>query len=48
MSEEFVKSSVMSAKIDAKVVVELSMFKIGGWNNLYSPRNPKFFSIMYG
>ena len=38
MSEEFVKSSVMSAKIDANVVVELSIFKIGGWNNL-QPRN---------
>ena len=32
--EEFVESSVMDAKIDPKVVMDLSMFKIGGCNNL--------------
>ena len=47
MSEEFVKSRVMSAKIDANVVVELSIFKIGGWNHPQL-QEPKFFSIMYG
>ena len=31
---KFVKNFVMDAKIDPKVVMDLSMFKIGGWNNL--------------
>ena len=30
------KNNVMSAKIDPKDVMELSIFKIGGWNNLQS------------
>ena len=34
MNEDFVKNSVMHANIDPKVVMDLSMFKIGGWNNL--------------
>ena len=34
MTEKIVKNSVMDAKIDPRVVMELSMFKIGGWNNL--------------
>ena len=28
------KNSVMAAKINPKVVMELSTFKIGGWNHL--------------
>ena len=40
MIAEFVKNSAMNAKIGPKVVMELTMFKIGGWNNL-QPRNPK-------
>ena len=28
------KNSVMNAKIDPKVVMELSMFKVGGWKDL--------------
>ena len=34
MNEKFVKDSVMNAKIDPKVVMVLSIFKICGWNNL--------------
>ena len=34
MSKENVKYSVMNAKIDPKVVMELSIFNLGGWNNL--------------
>ena len=34
MNEKFVKNSVMVAKIDPKVVRDLSIFKIGGWTNL--------------
>ena len=40
MDEEFVKNMVMNAKVDWKVVMDLSMFKIGGWNIL-QPSNPK-------
>ena len=29
-----VKNSVLNAKIDPKVVMDLSIFKIAGWNNL--------------
>ena len=53
--EEFVESSVMDAKIDPKVVMDLSMFKIGGCNNLQSsnqnsleqPNNQTFFGIIH-
>ena len=31
---KFVKNFVMGAKIDPKVVMDLSIFKIGGWNGL--------------
>ena len=34
MDGKFVKNFVMNAKIDPKVVVALSIFKIGGWNSL--------------
>ena len=34
MDEELVKNSVMNTKIDLKVVVDLSIIKIGEWNNL--------------
>ena len=34
MDEKFVTNFVMHAKIDPKVVVGLSIFKIGGWNSL--------------
>ena len=36
------KNFVMNAKIDPKVVTELSLFKIGGWNIL-QPSNRKLF-----
>ena len=35
VNEKFVKNNVMNAKIGPKVVMELSIFKIGGWNNLH-------------
>ena len=34
MNETLVKNSVMNAQIDPKVVMDLSIFKIGGWNSL--------------
>ena len=34
MDEKFVKNFLMGAKIDPKVVMDLSVFKIGGWNIL--------------
>ena len=34
MNEKFVKNFVMNAKIGPKVVMDLSIFKIGGWNSL--------------
>ena len=34
MSEKFVKNFVMHAKIDPKVVMDLSTFKNCGWNSL--------------
>ena len=34
MDGRFVKNFVMDAKIDPKVVMDLSIFKIGGWNSL--------------
>ena len=40
MGEKFVKNFVMDAKIDPKVVMDLSTFKIGGWNRL-QPINQK-------
>ena len=34
MNEKFVKNFVMNAKFDPKVVMDLSIFKIGGLNSL--------------
>ena len=34
MNAEFVKNSVMNVKVDPKAVMDLSLFKIGGWNSL--------------
>ena len=34
MSEQLVQNSVMNAQIDPKVVMDLSIFQIGGWNSL--------------
>ena len=34
MNEEFVQNSVMNATFDPKFLMDLSIFKIGGWNNL--------------
>ena len=34
MDGKFVKIFVMYAKIDPMVVMDLSIFKIGGWNSL--------------
>ena len=41
MDEELVQNFVIDAKIDPKVVMVLSIFKIGGWNSL-QPINQKF------
>ena len=38
--ENFMTNFVMDAKIDPKVVMNLSIFKIGGWNSL-QPINHK-------
>ena len=35
MDEKIVKNFVMGAKIDPKVVMDLSVNKIGGWNILH-------------
>ena len=40
MDRKFVKTFVMGAKIDPKVVMDLSIFKIGGCNSL-QPSNRK-------
>ena len=32
--KKFVKNFVMDAKIDSKVLMDLSIFNIGGWNSL--------------
>ena len=40
MFAKFVKNFVMYAKIGPKVVMDLSIFKIGGWNSL-KPSNRK-------
>ena len=34
MIEELVQNDVMDAKIEPKVVMDLSIFNIGGWNSL--------------
>ena len=34
MNEKFVKNFEMNAKIDPKVVMDLSIIKVGGWNSL--------------
>ena len=34
MNEKFVKNFVMNATIDAKVVIDVSTIKVGGWNSL--------------
>ena len=34
MNGKFVKNFVMDAKIDPKVVMDLYMCEIGGWNSL--------------
>ena len=34
INENIVKSFVTNAKTDPKVVMDLSIFKIGGWNSL--------------
>ena len=41
MNEEVVQNGVMNAVIDLKVVTDLSIFKIGGWNSL-QPINQNF------
>ena len=40
MDEKFVENFVMNAKFDPKVVMDLSIYKIGGWNSL-QPSNRK-------
>ena len=34
MDEKFVKNFVVGAKINPKVVMDLSIFRVGGWNIL--------------
>ena len=46
MNEKFVKTSVMNKKIDPKVVMELSTFRIGGWHN-FTSQQPKFIGRIY-
>ena len=47
MDGKFVNNFVMDAKIDPKVVMDLSIFKIGGWNSLVvDDRNSKQRSIV--
>ena len=48
INEEFVKDSVMNAKNDPKVVMELSMLKIGGWNKQVTAQQPQFIGVIYG
>ena len=38
MNEEFVKNNVIKAKLDPKVVMDFSIFEMGGWNN-FQPSN---------
>ena len=40
MDGQFVKNFVVGAKVDPKVVMDLSIVKIGGWNIL-EPSNRK-------
>ena len=40
------KNFVMNAKIDPKVVMDLSIFKIGG-RNILQPSNQKIVGIIY-
>ena len=40
INEELVQNGVMNEKIDPKVVMDLSTFKVGGWNSL-QPKNQK-------
>ena len=46
MDEKFVKNFVMNAIIDPKVVMDLSIFKIGVWNNL-QPINQNLLEEFY-
>ena len=46
MDGKFVKNFVMYAKIDPKVVTDLSIFKIGGWNIL-QPNDRQFVGRIY-
>ena len=39
MDEKIVKNFVMNAKIDPKVVMDLFIFKIGGWNSFSSQQS---------
>ena len=39
MGAKFVKNFVMGAKIDLQVVMDLSIFNIGGWNSLLQATN---------
>ena len=43
MNEEFVKNFVMNSKIDPKVLMDLSVLRIGGWNSLQSSNRWKNF-----
>ena len=47
MSEKFVKNFVMNPEIDPKVVMDLSIFFIGGWNSSVCNRQSKIFGRIY-
>ena len=56
MDEKIVKNFLMGAKFDPKVVMDLFIFKIGGWNILQSsnrtvsiiiPSRDSFFMMQY-
>ena len=39
MDEQLMEDGLMDAKIGPKVVMDLSIFKIGGWNNFATQRS---------
>ena len=45
MNEELVQNGVMTAEIDPRIVMDLSIFKIGGWNIL-QPTNQNLLEIL--
>ena len=48
VDEPLVKISVMNARIDPKVLMDLSIFKIGGWNLSHTSNQHLLESYMDG